>query len=316
MKILRQILPLAVSAALGLAAYFVVLPHALASGYAAYLKATGRGELCSWGRTLTFYSSLDQFDKLYAKYQSDVKAVEQDQAANLERLSWPGGRDFWVQRITTPVRGFGWLLAEHQWIREAVGDTYVRKGDVVMDCGAHVGVFTWQALEAGASKVVAVEPDPANLESLRRNFRQEIAAGRVVLAGVGVWSKPGSMTLNLGEGGNTGVNSMVVNEGSTKTIEVPVTTIDQLAADLGLARINFIKFDIEGAEREALAGALSVLKRDRPRLMLDLNHRPDDSTVLPTVIRRAHADYRAVCGPCQMHEQGKAEVIPHAILFE
>lgn len=189
------------------------------------------------------------------------------------------------------------------------------KGDVVVDCGAHISVFTWKALEAGAAKVIAVEPDPANLECLRRNF-QEGDCGRVRGAGRrGRVEQAGKMTLNLGNGSNTGVNSMVEKE-SDKSIAVPVTTLDQLVKDLGLAKVNFIKMDIEGAEREALAGALETLKKDRPRLMLDLNHRTDDSTALPAVIRRAHADYRAICGPCQMNEHGVAELVPHVIYFE
>ena len=313
---LRRVSPLILSAAFGLAGYFFVLPHLLSNGWAVYMKATGKAEQCPWGHTLTFYSSLDRFDKLYTKYRGELKVVEYDKEHNLERFTWPGGRDFWAQRISTEVRGFGWLLAEHQWTKESTPGSHVRKGDVVIDCGAHIGVFTWKALEAGAAKVVAVEPDPANLECLRRNFKKEIAEGRVVLAGVGVWSKPGKMTLNLGNGGNTGVNSMVLTENSDRTIEVPVTTLDQLTKDLGLDHVNFIKMDIEGAEREALVGAQDTLKKDRPRLMLDLNHRADDSTALPAVIRRAHADYRAVCGPCQMNEHGVAELMPHVIYFE
>ena len=212
---LRRVSPLILSAAFGLAGYFFVLPHLLANGWAMYMKATGKATQCPWGNTLTFYSSLDHFDKLYTKYRGELKVAEYDKEHNLERFNWPGGRDFWAQRITTPVRGFGWLLAEHQWMKESTPQSHVRKGDVVIDCGAHIGVFTWKALEAGASKVVAVEPDPTNLECLRRNFKKEIAEGRVVLAAVGVWSKPGKMTLNLGEGGNTGENSMVMKEGTT-----------------------------------------------------------------------------------------------------
>ena len=48
--------------------------------------------------------------------------------------------------------------------------------------------------------------------------------------------------------------------------------------------------DIEGAERQALRGALATLRRDRPRLMIDSYHRPDDLAVLPPLIRTAHRD--------------------------
>ena len=67
--------------------------------------------------------------------------------------------------------------------------TDIHVGDIVLDAGANVGVFTRKALWAGASKVIAIEPGPENLECLRRNFASEIADGRVVLYPKGVWNK-------------------------------------------------------------------------------------------------------------------------------
>ena len=67
--------------------------------------------------------------------------------------------------------------------------TGIRRGDIVLDAGANVGVFTRKALWAGASKVIAIEPAPENLECLRRNFAAEIADGRVVVYPKGVWDK-------------------------------------------------------------------------------------------------------------------------------
>jgi FkbM family methyltransferase len=91
------------------------------------------------------------------------------------------------------------LLAEHRWMAELNPSEGVRPGDIVIDCGAHVGVFTHTALARGASQVVAVEPEPSNLECLRRNFATEIATGRVIVVGVGVWDSPGILRLNIAE---------------------------------------------------------------------------------------------------------------------
>jgi hypothetical protein len=52
-----------------------------------------------------------------------------------------------------------------------------------------------EALKHGASKVVAIEPAPINVECLRRNFAAEIAAGRVIVAPVGVWDKDDELPL-------------------------------------------------------------------------------------------------------------------------
>ena len=58
-------------------------------------------------------------------------------------------------------------------IHGGIGD-----GDVVLDAGAHVGLYARKAVEKGAKTVVAIEPAPANLECLRRNLAAEIAARR------------------------------------------------------------------------------------------------------------------------------------------
>ena len=63
----------------------------------------------------------------------------------------------------------------------APGENFVRPGDVVLDCGANIGVFVRESLDAGAKTVVAIEPAPENIECLRRNFKDEIAAGRVIV---------------------------------------------------------------------------------------------------------------------------------------
>lgn len=312
---LTRIIGISCSVAAGLAIHQFLLPTLTSTGWALAMKATNRGELCSWSNALRFTSALDEFAQLFQEAKGGLTVKEYEEKTNLERVSAPGYREFWLQRTKdVEIRGFGWLLAEHRWMEKRNPEDHVRPGDIVLDCGAHVGVFTQVALSRGAAKVVAIEPDPANIECLRRNFPREIADGRVVLAQVGVWSSEGSMKLFLGDGGNTGVNSMWSKE-SGKAIEVPVTTIDKLAEKLQLPKVSFIKMDIEGAEREALKGALGTLKVHRPRLMLDLNHRPDDATVLPGIIRQAHAGYASSSGPCQPNEHTGAELIPHVTYF-
>ena len=55
------------------------------------------------------------------------------------------------------------------------GEVAIRPGDTVVDCGAHVGLFTKLALKQGADRVVAIEPDPANVACLESNLGPEIA---------------------------------------------------------------------------------------------------------------------------------------------
>jgi hypothetical protein len=67
-----------------------------------------------------------------------------------------------------------------------------------------------------------VEPDPVNVECIRRNFATEIASGKVVVAPEGAWSKPDVLRFSVGVA-NSGTGSFVLRE-SAKSIEVPGAT--------------------------------------------------------------------------------------------
>jgi predicted RNA methylase len=96
--------------------------------------------------------------------------------------------------------GLCWTVSHDRFLKFALGEqkmeiyggdeVAVKAGDVVLDCGANVGVFTRMALNRGAGLVVSIEPAPGTVECLRRNFEKEIAAGRVIVVPKGVWSHP------------------------------------------------------------------------------------------------------------------------------
>src|SRR6202008_4958913 len=99
--------------------------------------------------------------------------------------------EFWV-----PAAGDALFYDLGEQKRNIYG-TGIRRGDVVLDAGANVGVFTRKALWAGAAKVIAIEPGPENLECLRRTFAAEIADGRVVIYPKGVWDKDDVLKLSV-----------------------------------------------------------------------------------------------------------------------
>jgi FkbM family methyltransferase len=59
-------------------------------------------------------------------------------------------------------------------------------------------------------------------------------------------------------------------------IEVKTITIDGFVRRFSLARVDFIKMDIEGAESDAMTGACETIRRFRPRLAISAYHSLDD----------------------------------------
>jgi FkbM family methyltransferase len=217
----------------------------------------------------------------------------------LQLWETPHGR-FWMPPASARMEPM--VLGEME--NEIYGkDRYaVRHGDVVLDCGADIGTFTRTALRRGASVVVAIEPNPQKEPCLRRNFEKEIADGRVIVYPKGVWNEDSVLELN----------DEVFFGPNGSGVKVPLTTIDKLVAELKLPKVDFIKMDIEGAEKQALAGARETLARFHPRMSIAMEHLPDDWVAIPRTVRGIAGTYRSQCGPC---EWAHGQIQPHTMYF-
>ena len=183
------------------------------------------------------------------------------------------------------------LIGKHRWRSQPP----IRAGDIVLDCGANIGTFTRDALKRGAKRVIAFEPAVENIECFRRNLREEIASGKVVLIEKGVWNEDTTLRFFI-DSENSAQNSFVVQNGRKYSVtEVSVTTIDKAVASLGLPRVDLIKMDIEGGEPQALQGALATLNRFRPKLELEVTGNPQR---LIEAARRGWPGYKAECLLC------------------
>ena len=87
-------------------------------------------------------------------------------------------------------------------------------------------------------------------------------------------------------------------QGATPGPNVQLTTIDELVSDLKLERVDYIKMDIEGAERAALVGATGTIRRFHPRLTISMEHRYDDPKTIPKMVLSLWSGYRMACGRC------------------
>jgi FkbM family methyltransferase len=300
---------------IGLAIYFAVLGQ----GYvqAAWMKISGKAPECPWSKVVSLPVDAERFRVIKEETEKLLRVTDVDAALDAYRIESPD-RPFWIRRKGEDMDGkslLAYLLTEQKWVAELDPPVAVRKGDWVIDVGGHVGVFTNHALKLGAEKVFIVEPDPVNVECIRRNFRDEIAAQRVIVIPEGAWSKTSSIELNLSVA-NSGTGSMMYKEQGAQTIVVPVRPIDDMVAVHKMPRVDFIKMDIEGAEREALKGAAQTLNKWRPRLALDSYHLPDDAALLPKVIAAANPAYQFECGPCERNTNHGDRISPHVTFYK
>jgi FkbM family methyltransferase len=142
----------------------------------------------------------------------------------------------------------------------------VRPGSRVLDLGAHIGTFTLAAAALGC-EVVAIEPAPRNAELLRASIAEN-GFHRVRVIEAAVSDRAGMVSFcPYGPFGHvfTPVTSF-------PSIEVPAVRVDDLLAQLGWDRVDFIKMDVEGSELAALAGMPALLSRpDAPVILYESN---------------------------------------------
>jgi len=258
------------------------------------LYAMGRTSRCPLEKALHSYATASKRLAIEKQLDRDKKLLEND----------PAGYHLWqttMGRYWVPKRDDDVLtdnLSEQATQVYGGAEDGVHPGDVVFDCGANIGVYTRVALAAGAKLVVAIEPAPENVECLRRNYAAEIGQGRVIVVPKGVWDRDDVLVLRE-DAGNSARDSFVVSYGpDVRETRVPLTTIDQLVEELKLDSVGFMKLDIEGAEKRALAGAGNTLRKYHPRMAIAMEHLTDDPVAIPRVILAAAPSYRVACGDC------------------
>jgi FkbM family methyltransferase len=146
----------------------------------------------------------------------------------------------------------------------------LRPGDVMIDAGANIGLFTVLAAARVGShgRVIACEPSTATMQLLRDNVARN-GFGWVELQEVALAEQPGRLEMQVFEPGS-GFSSFAPAETSRASrIEVEVTTLDRVAGPL-LERTRLVKLDVEGAELRALRGAGALLERARPDFIVEL----------------------------------------------
>ena len=277
------------------------------------LSLMGRSPFCGLGDSIREYERhLGMESK--GREISQSCCLTESGADGLHRWSTPEG-DIWAPE-STDRDGLALILAELKAGAYASGQAAMHSGDVVLDCGANIGLFSRSAIAGGASQVVAVEPFSASAECVRRNLAPEIAAGRVVVYQRGLWDEEGRLPFII-DPHNAGGNSFItMNKDSYKSNELPVTTIDGIVKELGLAKVDFIKMDIEAAEQRALAGAAVTLQSFHPRMAIAVEHTPDrlaNAKGVIRVVQQANPSYRFECGLCYVSSEN--QVLPEILYF-
>lgn len=135
------------------------------------------------------------------------------------------------------------------------GDCKINTGDVVVDCGGNIGIFSSIAFDMGASRVLSFEPFPNNFELNKKNN------SNAEVFNLAVSNKSNEnvelLYTHTGNGGHSIIESEYDREPGHfqhKNIFVKTITLDDIISQNFIDHIDFLKVDTEGAELKIFEG--------------------------------------------------------------
>jgi len=158
-------------------------------------------------------------------------------------------------------------------------------GEILLDCGANVGMYTIWAAVTRDCAVYAFEPEAQNYAVLNRNIQLNGVAGRVRAYCMGLSDATGLSVLNMNDmrvgGSNHSVGEALDFEHKPMQTQFVqgcyAARLDELVASGEIPVPNHIKIDVDGFEPKVIAGALETLRDPAMKsLLIETNQNLED----------------------------------------
>jgi len=178
--------------------------------------------------------------------------------------------------LKLPTRFYKYFESDYELNNINFINNYVSKGMTAIDVGAHIGLLSViMAKKVGTpGKVFSFEPTPSTFALLTKTIEINEVSNIVKPINKAVADKAGQTSFYVTDIAAHNSNSLSNNKreyGNEKKIDVELVSLDDLAIDKKLTKVDFIKIDAEGAEYAVLKGAQVLLAKHRPKVILALH---------------------------------------------
>lgn len=226
---------------------------------------------------------------------ADAKKIIAQNVGNENFFVWNG------VHVRVPKAGIleGWFSVLEWFQQVVIEDQYdarkfLKPDSVILDIGANIGLFSLHAKSIHASvEVFAFEPRLETFELLSQNLAN-YSDIRVIRAGAGDRSGEALLYLTESLGSSTLTDSGMLESNTLEKEQVPIITIDEFAETAAVKKVDFIKIDTEGYEKQILKGAQKVIQQFRPVLAISAYHFTADQEDIPKLVFSIDSHYHCI----------------------
>jgi FkbM family methyltransferase len=210
----------------------------------------------------------------YKKHEGEIQRVREMLSDEASRQVLNDLIEYKLTGKITPL-----LTCETEKREDILNLVPYKAGDVYADLGAYDGdtVLEWDEIHPDRGMIFAIEPNPKTYAKLCANTSELRDVSPLPYA---AWNKTEILTFK----GKSGRSAAVSEEGN---LSVEGRRPEDV---IGLAR--FIKYDVEGAEKEAIEGTENLIRTHAPALCVSAYHRTEDLFAIPLQILKIQPKYR------------------------
>ena len=167
-----------------------------------------------------------------------------------------------------------------------IGEAYenilkLSEKETYMDLGAYRGDTIEEFINntnSSYEKIIALEPDRHNFKKLQQAV---LSLDNTKIYNCAAWECDDTLTFS----DNAGRQAALSKKGKA----VNARSVDSILAG---EKVTYIKYDVEGAEKQALLGSKKTIKKFCPKLIIAIYHRSEDLFELPLLIKKLNPSYK------------------------
>jgi FkbM family methyltransferase len=165
------------------------------------------------------------------------------------------------------------------WHYYTISETKVTADDIIADCGASEGIFTFVNL-GKFKKAYLIEPLPKFVNALKKTFA---GSENVEIINCALSNKPGESFISE--------DGICANLDSGSGIKTKVETLDGLFYDKDI-KITYIKADLEGYDYATLLGAKNLIEKNAPKIAITTYHKPEHAEQIQNYLLSLNPNYK------------------------